>query len=140
MNSLSALFGLLPSACSLHIEQLVLTSETATVVLRTIAASAACPRCGQSSHRVHSRYQRKLADLPSNGKRVVIQLYARRFFCTTAVVPDRILIAVFPKLRLYGFRRVESWFPEFLKILENHGATGLGESPQPLWIVGMGLA
>jgi hypothetical protein len=44
-------------------------------------------------------------------------------------VPDQILIAVFPELRLYGFRGAESWFPEFLKVLEEGGATGVFESP-----------
>jgi transposase len=81
---LSALLGHLPSARNLNLEQIVFTAETATIVLRTITASATCPRCGQASRCVHSRYQRKLADLPSNGKRVVLQLYARRLFCTAA--------------------------------------------------------
>ena len=40
-----------------------------------------CPRCGQSSGRVHSRYERRLADAPIGGHRVVIRLAVRRFFC-----------------------------------------------------------
>ena len=55
------------------------------------------------------------------------------------IVPDQILIAVFPELRLYGFRRAESWFPKLLSILEEGGATGLGESAGALRSVGMGL-
>src|SRR5262249_44921428 len=98
MHSLSALLGLLPSACNLNLEQIVLTSETATVVLRTIVPSATCPRCGHASRRVHSRYQRKLADLPSNGKRVVLQLQARRFFCTAAACERQIFVERLPAL------------------------------------------
>ena len=42
---------------------------------------AACPRCGRSSARVHSRYERRLADAAIGGRRVVIRLRVRRFFC-----------------------------------------------------------
>jgi hypothetical protein len=34
-------------------------------------------------------------------------------------VPGEILIAVVPKLKLYGFWRGEGQFAEFLRILEN---------------------
>ena len=42
---------------------------------------AACPRCGRSSGRVNSRYERRLADAAIGGRRVVIRLRVRRFFC-----------------------------------------------------------
>jgi len=45
------------------------------------AGQAACPRCGCSSGRVHSRYRRRLADAAIGGRPVVIQLAVRRFFC-----------------------------------------------------------
>jgi hypothetical protein len=51
------------------------------------------------------------------------------------VVPDQILIGVFPKIRLYGFRRVEGRIPELLKVLEEGGATGLGGSPRAFGII-----
>jgi transposase len=37
--------------------------------------------CPAASRRVHSHYQRKLADLPWKGRPVVILLQARKFFC-----------------------------------------------------------
>jgi hypothetical protein len=40
-------------------------------------------------------------------------------------VPDRIVVAFFPKLDLYGFCPVEGRFAELLKILESEGAMGL---------------
>jgi hypothetical protein len=55
-------------------------------------------------------------------------------------VPDQILIGVFPKIRLYGFRRVEGRFAELLKVLEEGGATGLGGSPGALGIIDIGPA
>jgi transposase len=45
------------------------------------ASTAACPHCGRASARVHSRYQRRLADAAVGGRRVVIRLGMRRFFC-----------------------------------------------------------
>jgi transposase len=39
-----------------------------------------CSECGQAS-RVHSRYQRHPADLPSLGRRVCVVLRVRRFYC-----------------------------------------------------------
>jgi transposase len=41
----------------------------------------ACPLCGQATTRVHSRYRRRLADLPWHGLRVRLELSVRRFFC-----------------------------------------------------------
>ena len=51
------------------------------VLARARAGRAACPACGTASARVHSRYGRRLADLAIGGRRVVIRLAVRRFFC-----------------------------------------------------------
>lgn len=40
-----------------------------------------CPDCGGASRRVHSRYQRRIHDQPVGGRRTVIDLKLRRFFC-----------------------------------------------------------
>ncbi len=51
------------------------------------ADQARCPGCGCGSGRVHSRYQRRLADVPAGGAPVVIYLMVRRFFCDGARCP-----------------------------------------------------
>ena len=43
--------------------------------------SATCPICGSKSRSVHSRYVRKVADLPISGRKVTIHLLTRRFRC-----------------------------------------------------------
>jgi hypothetical protein len=48
---------------------------------RPRAGRGACPCCGAGSARVHSRYERRLADAAVAGRRVEIQLRVRRFFC-----------------------------------------------------------
>lgn len=45
------------------------------------ASSAACPSCDRLSHRVHSRYHRRVADLPLGGRAVLLRLATRRFRC-----------------------------------------------------------
>ncbi len=49
--------------------------------MRTSRLLACCPVCGTGSRRVHSRYLRKLGDLPWEGIPVAIQLRTRKFFC-----------------------------------------------------------
>jgi hypothetical protein len=49
------------------------------LTIRATNANSLCPSCGVASVRVHSRYHRRLADLPIAGRRVVLMLLARRF-------------------------------------------------------------
>jgi transposase len=49
--------------------------------LRPARKESICPACGRSSRRVHSRYYRRVNDLPWQGIPVRIELRARRFFC-----------------------------------------------------------
>jgi transposase len=49
--------------------------------LATKSATAFCPFCGCPAGRIHSKYSRKLADLPWAGKPVQILLQVSRFFC-----------------------------------------------------------
>ncbi len=47
----------------------------------SIAVSAVCPCCGQSSTRVHSYYTRSPRGLPCNGRKVRLVLQVRRYRC-----------------------------------------------------------
>jgi len=40
-----------------------------------------CPACGVRSSRVHSRYERRLADTAAGGQETLVHLRVRRFFC-----------------------------------------------------------
>ena len=40
-----------------------------------------CPCCNKKSSRIHSKYNRTLMDLPLLGKKVILQLKSRKFFC-----------------------------------------------------------
>ncbi len=50
--------------------------------LQACRTFSACPLCGTPSGRVHSRYTRRLGDLPWERVQVRILLSTRKFFCT----------------------------------------------------------
>jgi transposase len=41
-----------------------------------------CPKCGKETDKVHSKYIREFKDLPISGKKVVIRLENKIYFCT----------------------------------------------------------
>ena len=45
------------------------------------AQGSRCHGCGRVSTRMHSRYRRRVADLPVSGRPVVLWLSVRRFLC-----------------------------------------------------------
>ncbi len=73
---------LLPDANDLHMLDKI-SVETGKIVLKVTARQkeSSCPACHTASKRVHSSYQRRLADLPCTGIPVVILWAVRRFFC-----------------------------------------------------------
>jgi transposase len=72
---------LLPHLAGVVVEEVVVTAGVVCVRARARPGGAACPGCGTVSGRVHSRYGRRLADAAIGGRRVVIRLAVRRFFC-----------------------------------------------------------
>ena len=80
----------------LRLDLLRVDGSTITVIMATTATSSACPLCGESSLRIHSRYVRTLADLPWHGVAVSVQLTVRRFFCEAADCRRRIFAERLP--------------------------------------------
>ncbi len=72
---------LLPHLAGVVVEGVVAAAGLLLALARVKACEAACPACGAVSGRVHSRYARRLADAAVGGRRVVIRLTVRRFFC-----------------------------------------------------------
>jgi transposase len=65
----------------LRVEHLFIDHERVVVFAASVAPSASCPVCGRYSRRVHSRYVRKIADLPWHGTPIILRARVRRFFC-----------------------------------------------------------
>jgi transposase len=64
--------------------------DTLTLGIATTNPNASCPLCGHETWRVHSRYDRHLAEEPIFGHRVCLLMTVRRFFCSGSGCPRRI--------------------------------------------------
>lgn len=73
--------GLLPHLAGVVIERIDRISAGVRVWARVDADGSSCWICGTHARRVHSRYERTLADLPVAGQPVALCLRVRRFFC-----------------------------------------------------------
>src|SRR3978361_754061 len=71
------------------VEEVDMSAERVTVVIRASANSCSCPLCGAVAFRVHSRYTRRLGDLPIAGHRTELILRTRRVFCVAGQCPGR---------------------------------------------------
>lgn len=99
--------------------------DKAIVNIRATNANCACPGCGAISDRVHSRYSRRLADLPISGRRVVLVLLARRFRCEAARCARRIFTERFDSDVLKPWARRTARLDEIVHCL----ALALGGRP-----------
>jgi transposase len=84
--------GISLAPCGLIIERIEPEADALIIVARPTSDFAACPTCGQPSNSIHSRYQRLLSDLPSQGRLVRIKIFARRFRCLPADCRQRIFV------------------------------------------------
>ncbi len=78
---------LLPHLAGTVAEKAELAGARLCIWARARAGQAPCPACGRLSVRVHSRYQRRLADAAIGGRPVLIRLTVRRFFCPAPECP-----------------------------------------------------
>ena len=74
---------LLPDSTSLHPVSWHIDPDQATAALSLISQQPApeCPLCHVAARRLHSRYERTLADLPWAGWTVRLELGVRKLFC-----------------------------------------------------------
>jgi transposase len=78
---------------------------TIQLLMRSIQSASACPGCSQPSTRIHSRYQRTLADLPWARIAVQIKITVWRFFCDNPDCPRRIFAERLPAIAPAWSRR-----------------------------------
>jgi hypothetical protein len=74
----------------LRLDGLVVTPSTAVALLVSTFVTAACPRCGTPSDRLHSRYRRSVADLACHDQPGARRLVVRRFRCIDPGCPQGI--------------------------------------------------
>jgi transposase len=96
---------LLPSGALLRLGAAKLSSERVTVDVHTTASRSFCPGCQSEASRVHSHYQRTLADLPLAHIPVQLHLHVRRFFCDNTTCTRKTFSEPVPGLALRFARR-----------------------------------
>lgn len=96
---------LFPHLAGLRIDDLTVCNGQVSLIARAVRRTATCPLCHRRSRRVHSRYQRHLADLPVGGCPVTLHVHARRFFCPNPRCARRIFAERLPALVAPGGRR-----------------------------------
>jgi transposase len=84
------LFQLLRAPIGSRLIRTDFDDDTLTLGIATTNPNASCPVCGHDTWRVHSRYDRHLAEEPIFGHRVCLLMTVRRFFCSGSGCPRRI--------------------------------------------------
>lgn len=108
----------LPLPTYLKIERTCVGTTALTVQVSSTALTAPCPLCQQRATRIHSRYQRTVADLPCGGRRVLLVLTVHKFFCDQPTCPRKIFTERVPTL-------VRPWAQMTLRLCAALQAIGL---------------
>jgi hypothetical protein len=98
----------LPCQAELALDD-VFYPENGSIVIAAHACApmAICPSCSHPSRRVHSRYVRRVADLPIQGRTVQLTMDVRRFQCRTPSCPQRIFTERLPQTVLPYVRETQ---------------------------------
>ena len=78
------------------VESAFYETDKTVITVRPSAGFGFCPSCGTVSRRVHSRYRRRVADLPLSGRIVQLVVIARRFRCDAVLCGRQIFTERFP--------------------------------------------
>lgn len=111
----------LPLPQGLRITAIVQEEMGLTVEVFSERISACCPLCEQWSDAVHSRYQRRLKDVPCAGQAVRLHLTVQKFFCVNSACKRKIFTERMPTF-------VEPWVQMTLRLSQALQAIGLSTS------------
>ncbi|MEN3265449.1 ISL3 family transposase [Pseudonocardia sp.] len=96
---------LLPQLAGVVVDRVERVADRVLITASAAARQAHCPRCGSVAVRVHSRYERRVADAPISGTPVTIALRVRRFFCDQSDCPKLTFAEQIPGLTYRYARR-----------------------------------
>jgi transposase len=94
------------------------THAQVTLTVTSIRRANRCPLCHVRTRRIHSRYERRLADVPWGGYQVRWHLRVRKFFCTNAACGQRVFTERLPDV-------VSPYARRTLRLVERLRAIGL---------------
>lgn len=87
---------LFPERLNVHSIQMVPETTRLTVEAKSVQITACCPDCWSNSDRIHSHYQRQVADLPLAGQPVTVYLQVHRYFCDNPTCARRTFVEQLP--------------------------------------------
>jgi transposase len=88
--------ALLPPTRGIRLTEVTVQDASVQLQLTASAPTACCPDCAVPSSSIHSRYPRRLADLPWGALAVRLQLIVRKFVCRHATCARRIFTERLP--------------------------------------------
>ncbi len=101
----------------MDLDSIEVHEQTVLVHLHTTSLTARCPRCGTAGSRVHSRYQRTVADLAFGGRSLALKLLVRKWICPEALCSQHIFAERFPELVQHYARMTD----RLIKALQSTG-------------------
>src|SRR6266704_85222 len=113
----------LPLPEGMVIGQVEIAQAQLTVEVISTHPFARCPGCGSPSEHIHCQYQRTVHDVPCGGRRVVLRLCVRKFFCRVPTCPRKVFAERLPDL-------VQPWARVSNRLLEELKALGLAASAE----------
>src|SRR3989440_10173881 len=105
----------------LRVERIEPQGALLAIAVVSVRPSSCCPLCSQASSQIHSCYERTLRDVPCGGRKVVLHLSVRKFFCRNPACARKIFTE-----RLPAF--VEPWARVTIRLFEEVQAIGLATS------------
>jgi len=114
------IYRLLPDASRFRVHAWAINYRLAQITLTLVSTPprGRCPLCGRASPRIHSRYQRTLADLPWATFHVRLEVRVRKFFCTNTACQRRIFTERLPDV-------AQPWARRTLRLADSLLAVGV---------------
>ncbi len=113
----------LPLPEGMVIGQVEIAEAQLTVEVISTQPFARCPSCGSPSDHVHCQYQRTVHDVPCGGRRIILRLCVRKFFCRVSTCQRKVFTERLPDL-------VQPWARVSNRLLEELKALGLSASAE----------
>lgn len=89
---------LLADPAAIRLTYIRSAADSIIIVVKAILPHSSCPLCDRRATFVHSRYVRRIADLPWQGVSVKLELHTRRFRCNNALCRRRIFCERLPQV------------------------------------------
>ena len=111
---------LLPDSNRLHFENCEIDTDARhlTLSLSSNQSSAQCPLCAIATKRIHSQYERTLADLPCVNFSLTLMIQVGKFFCDNSACIRRIFTERLPEL-------AAPWARKTVRLVQQLQAIGL---------------